>query len=272
MNKLTVLAFAILFFSACEENMPVIPEFVASGNRKVLIEEVTGVGCVNCPQGSATIEGFLGLYPNNLIAVSIHTGEFARPYTRSKYDFRTTQGDKLTTDIFGEEPFAYPAAVVNRLVFPGQTSYYTGQLEWAAYIQSEIGKSAVLEVSIDKLYNPVTRQLDVTVDLVPFQDLNEDLRISVLITESGIEDYQLLPAPDGWVSNYSHKHVLRTMLTSHLGDAIGQALKTGIEVEKKFSYTLPVDWKSEKCKVVAFVHRTGTSKEVLQAEEAPVGN
>ncbi|MEZ4950364.1 MAG: hypothetical protein R2784_13400 [Saprospiraceae bacterium] len=74
------LLATLLILASCQENMPEIPDLTnISSNRKVIIEEFTGAGCVNCPAGSAEIEVYWHSFPNNLIAVSIHTGTFARP-------------------------------------------------------------------------------------------------------------------------------------------------------------------------------------------------
>jgi len=40
--------------------------------RHVLVEEFTGVQCVNCPQGSQLIENLINTHGERLIAVSIH--------------------------------------------------------------------------------------------------------------------------------------------------------------------------------------------------------
>jgi hypothetical protein len=36
------------------------------------------------------------------------------------------------------------------------------------------------------------------------------------------------------------------------------------------NYTLPSTWKSKDCEVIVILHKTGASKEVLQAAEAKV--
>src|ERR1700741_1300369 len=87
------------------------------GDRKVLIEEFTGVRCVNCPDGSAEIENLLSLYGGNLVAVSIHSGFFSDPYPDNLYDFRTPEGDQLLNYL--GQPLGYPTAVIDRKLFNG---------------------------------------------------------------------------------------------------------------------------------------------------------
>lgn len=249
-------------------NPEVIPIDTTVANRKVLIEEFTGVGCVNCPAGSKEIENLLARYPNNLIAISIHAGFFSKPYTNSVYDFRTDDADDLVGTYFGGEPFAYPSATINRQK-TNTGSFYVTLQSWPGLIQEEIDEDVQVSLAMDHTYNEGSREMSLTVTIDPEETISNDLRISVLVTESGVVDYQLLPDPDGWTSDYKHKHILREIITPFDGDIVsGQELIPGAPVERTFTYTLPTDWNAEECTVVALVHKnTPTSKEVLNAEE-----
>ncbi|MEZ5057232.1 MAG: Omp28-related outer membrane protein [Saprospiraceae bacterium] len=267
------LLATLLILASCQENMPEIPDLTnISSNRKVIIEEFTGAGCVNCPAGSAEIESLLAQFPNNLIAVSIHTGTFARPYTNSKYDFRTVDGDKLTKDFFGEEPFSYPSAIIDRKKL-GQGTHYVGQTSWAGLIVSQIGEGASVSLELRKSFDVNTRNLSLDVDILPLDDLPSDCRLSLLLTETGIVDYQLLPSPVGWKADYNHKHVLRDIISNFDGDVISEPLTSGNTVTKKYTYQLDEDWDPAKCNVIALIHRfESDNKVVLQAEEAHVAD
>ncbi|MCB0661246.1 MAG: Omp28-related outer membrane protein [Saprospiraceae bacterium] len=273
LKNLFSLSLIVLLAASCQENMPVIPDLTTiSSNKKVIIEEFTGVACVNCPAGSAEIESLLAQFPNNLIAVSIHTGNFARPYTSSKYDFRTEDGDRITGDFFGEEPFSYPSAIIDRKKL-GQGTHYVGQTSWAGHIVSEFAEGSPVSLALRKSYDSNSHTLDLEVDILPLEDLPSDCRISILLTETGISDYQLLPSPTGWKSDYTHKHVLRDIITNFDGDIITEPLTSGITVTKSFEYQLDEDWDAAKCEVIALVHRfTSDTKEVLQAEKEHVAD
>ena len=102
----------LLAVSSCcfNETSPVIPCLSCDDGgdgpdttevvKKVLIEEFTGVRCVNCPQGSAEIENLLSIHGDKLVAISIHAGFFAPPYPESLYDLRTPDGDKKIGEFF----------------------------------------------------------------------------------------------------------------------------------------------------------------------------
>ena len=104
---LFISAFLVL---SCEEASVVIhpdmennPEDTTTENqlRQVLIEEFTGVRCVNCPAGSEAIENLLDSYGDQLVAISIHAGFFSPPMGESQYDFRTDEGNNLMSFMTG---------------------------------------------------------------------------------------------------------------------------------------------------------------------------
>lgn len=281
MKKLLFLSvFAALIITSCKEIMPTIPPLSNKGavivdptvdNRKILIEEFTGVRCVNCPAGSREIENLLRSFPDNLIAISIHAGFFSPPYNESLYDFQTDDGNNFVGTYLGGEPFAYPSATVNREK-TNNGSFYTTLSEWAGLITNEIAEDIQVTLEMDRTYNEASRDLDVEVTVNPKTSIPNDLRITLIITENNIVDYQLLPDPDGKIADYKHKHVLREIVTPVDGEIVSdQELVAGMSIDKSFSFTLPDDWVAENCAVVAVVHRnTPDSKEVLNAEEVHV--
>ncbi|MBP7821826.1 MAG: Omp28 family outer membrane lipoprotein [Saprospiraceae bacterium] len=270
LKKSAALLCAILFYSSCSEISPVIPALGPqdSGDRKVLIEEFTGVTCVNCPAGAAKIGELIALNNKNIIAVSIHSGEFSDPTSHNLYDFRTEEGDNLS-DYLGS-PIGYPSAVINRKKYPSESSLQVNSLtSWAGYSSEELSKSAQMTLVVENEYITSSRTLNITIRGTALSNLGSDNSLSVLITESNIIDYQY--TPEGGKNDYEHKHVLRKYLTPFNGAAITDALQTGKVIERTFSIVLPNEWNAANCDVVAFVHKTANdNKEVIQVEEAAV--
>ena len=185
MKQLLFFFSIIIMCAACTEISPVIPLL---GDKKVLVEEFTGVRCVNCPSGAAELENLKSIYGDRLVVVSIHAGDFAPPYTDSKFDFRTPEGAALETWL--GTPLGYPTAVVNRKKFDGQRSLQVTKANWAGLIADESKTASLLNVGINKKYTKDTRDLTMTVTLVPTDKLPDDLRLSVLLTENDIADQQ----------------------------------------------------------------------------------
>lgn len=277
-NNIKYLFYFFLAYSliACTENKPIIPCLSCEGTvtpvnpdiivKKALMEEFTGVRCVNCPQAKIEIENLQSesLFGEDFIAVSYHAGFFSRPYNDSKNDYRTEQGDNILD--FLDQPIGFPSGVVNRKQFSGEDDL---QIEafatWGGFVGQELEAAAIMSLDLETTYNAANRILNVSVGITPTQNISDALNLSMLITENDIVDVQL--TPDGKVGNYAQTHVFRSMITNTFGNPINEALIANQTISSIFSFTLPNEWVAENCKVVAFVHHAEQSKEVLQVEE-----
>ena len=236
--------------------------------RRVVVEELTGVRCPNCPEGTATLVGLGDQYGEQLIVVSIHAAVgYDQPYAESKYDFRTADGTSMANFIGAAQGF--PSAAVNRRIVPPETEAYLPRTAWAGIIGEELVEVPQIDIKLKNTYTGASRKLDIDVDLIPTVDLSGEHRLTVLITQDSIVDYQKVNLEK--VPNYVHRHVMRDILTQPTGDIISEALVQDVVVKKNFSINLPAGWDEKHCSVVAFVHHgTTPDKEVLQAAEAHV--
>lgn len=269
-----LLAACCLLLMNCEEIPPTLnpiePNTGGGGGattRKVLIEEFSGVRCVNCPAGSEAIENLLNIYPDQLIAISIHAGFFAPPYAESKYDFRTSDGTNLLSYL--GEPLGYPTAVVNRKKFEGEFDIQLGQNQWAGFIAQEAAQAPEVALTLQRNYDAASRQLSLEVSVKTLESIeNPDIRLSLALTENNVVDVQL--APGGKVTDYKHQHILRDFITNYDGNPIPEAQKADVTTTKSFTYTLPEAWNAKNCNIVAFVHLNGEQKDIIQAAQVKV--
>ncbi|TXB67993.1 Omp28 family outer membrane lipoprotein [Phaeodactylibacter luteus] len=282
MRLLLTLSVSALLFWGCEEISPVInpvmesenvceaPQAITGQSRQVLVEEFTGVRCVNCPAGSAALEDLKGQYGEQLVAVSIHAGSFAPPYPESVDTLRTVEGEAILS--FLGEPLGYPTAVVNRKKFPGGFNLQLPRNGWAGAIEQELQEAPRALIDINNTYDAATRTLDVCITLEMADDLNaeESVFLTVMLTENDVVDLQLTPESSEPDPNYVHKHVLRTMMTTPAGNLLQEDLSAGAFVQKSYSVELLEKWDAANCHVVAFVHLGGETKAVLQAAEEPL--
>ena len=266
------LFFLLPLLFACEEIPPVVTPAspgdptlespVQDQLSQVLIEEFTGVRCVNCPAGSAAIEDLLAIYGERLAAISIHAGFFADPSTEIPLDLQTPDGDAIL-NLLGE-PLGYPTAVINRTAFVGG-DLQTGSGDWAGIIAQELSREALIKIDLRTDYDAAERRLTIDTEYFVEADFTgQALNYTVLITESDVIGPQ--DTPDGGVvDDYSHQHVLRDVLTNAGGEPLGTDFGPGDSVEKSVTYTLPEDWQVDHLEVVAFVHRGGGEIGVVQA-------
>lgn len=259
----------VLFMASCEENRRVIEPFVPSGNRVVLLEEFTGKGCTQCPKGSREIENLLKIFPDNLVAVSIHAGPFANPASYpllGPNDLRAPQSQDLFNLL--SPVLFYPTGSVNRTPVSGDMQLTLNQ--WASAISSHLEVEPAIDLSIERNYNPDTRELEVTVSGIGKQPLSGDIRLSIMLTESNIIDAQD-DLEVGIIQNYVHRHVLRDMLTPTTGVTLFNSVTTGQSFSQTFTTTIPTGWNADNMEIIAFVSNVqGPSFPVLQAASTHV--
>lgn len=272
-RNIFILIFICAMCCGCNEMSPEIPCLSCEDNgggggpdeviKKVLIEEFTGVQCVNCPQGAEEIENLISIHGDKLIAISIHAGFFSTPYPENLYDFRTSDGDNLESYLGPVS--AFPAGVVDRFVFSGEQNEITGQAAWGAYVAERLAETPQISIEILPEFDAASRSLNIVVSGQAISAIDHEVNLSVLLTENHIQDYQL--TPDGKESDYDHKHVLRDVLTTFDGDAISSSMSIGDAYDQTFTYNLPTEWDELNCSVVAFIHRNDSEKTILQVEE-----
>jgi len=274
--------FALCMMTSCEEVPPDVSRMgggntggqnddLADQPRQVIIEEFTGVACIQCPAGSEAIEDLLDIHGTNLVAVSIHSSfNFSVPHPESLYDFRTDDGDNLLNHI--GSPIGFPTASVNRKLFEGENDLQAGRADWPGFIAVELAEEPRVKIGVETIYDD-NRSLDINVTLLLADNIlaEEDPRITIMITENNVVDHQLTPesSPDTQ-ADYKHKHVLRDIVTNFDGDPITESLTAGSLVELDFSYNLSADWVAEECEVVVLVHGNGEVKDVFQAHQVHV--
>ncbi len=277
-----LLSFIAFSFFACEEIPPVVTGSMPGDNnpvppkeqkRQVLIEEFTGVSCIQCPAGSAIIKDLLGTHGQQLIAISIHSAPtFSEPYPQSQYDFRTSEGNSFYSYL--GSPIGFPSATVNRRLFDGRTKLQMGKGEWAGFIEEEKAVAPKVKIGIESDFDAVSRNAAIEVTLFVEEIITEtDVNLSVIFTENDIVDHQLTPgsSPDT-DPTYVHEHVLRGMATPFDGSPITEPLTVGAVITKTFDYTIPAEWKEDNVNVIAVVNLNGEKKEVLQAHEVHLVN
>ncbi len=281
MKKTTLYSFilVVIFFSACKEEPIVIPILSGNGNptggtsieKKIFVEEYTGAGCVNCPDGAAILNDLRTTYKEQLILVSVHAGFFTKKTQvpkEAKFDFTTAKGNEL--QLFLGEPNGYPAAIINRKVRDANTGSLVAESkdQWASIIQTESKVKAQAKLVFKNGFDPITRNLQINFQIEPSETLSGDYAYTIMITENNVTDAQ--KTPTGVKTDYVHRHILRDILTAAQGNAITEKLTKGISVGKSLNYTLPTAWKSKNCEVIVILHKIGASKEVVQAQEEVV--
>ena len=269
MKKLLFLSFADLMIAACSDKKseptdePIIPEpdepaqvdkeFV----RKHLLEEFTGQGCGHCPLGMNSVSEYIG--EDTTFVTVLH-------HTYGTDDF-TIAGSQTIANFFGI--YTAPNVMVDRVKYnvdpdEGESYYYH-----PGYLENMPQLSDMTYASI-RLYNTYfegDRQLMVHVEGQIFADPMPEMKLTVLVKESGMIAYQ----SDFWYTfngytKFRHVNAARVFLTDPFGDAIEVAENGFYSLD--LSTVIDEGWNPNNCSVVAFL--TVPSQEVIQVEQAPV--
>ncbi|MBK6964862.1 MAG: Omp28 family outer membrane lipoprotein [Bacteroidales bacterium] len=252
-----------------------VPEFpaVTELKKRVLLEDYTGHTCVNCPKAAVTAHNLKETYGDQLVLLAVHAGFFANPTASGDfiYDFRSEAGTAWDS-FFGVGMVGNPNGLINRIGYPN--NHITAPAGWGAAVGNALATGPLVDLQVINEYDATERKLCTHVKTRFITSIDRNLKLIVVLTESGIIEPQKNNDADVGVVpiifDYVHNHVLRTAITSTWGNAVSAIGTANPEsVVKTFKHIVNEAYIVENCTVVAFVYDDDT-KEVLQAVEADV--
>jgi len=251
----SIFAFALLTFGVFGQTIvSTNPE-----NKKVILEEFTGIHCVFCPQGHAIAQAIQDANPGNAFLVNIHVGSFAVPGS-GEPDFRTPWGSAIANQ---SGLVGYPAGTVNRHNFPGFEQGASGTTAmsrnvWANAAGQTLAASSNVNVGVEADIDVSTNEL--TVHVEAYYTANSPQGTN-LLNVALLQNNTLGPQTGGNMGNdYVHMHRLVHMVTGQWGMTI-PTTTSGTFVDETFTYTIPADYNGvpvelADLEVVAFVSET----------------
>lgn len=273
MKRLILFFSCFVFFTACNEKPVIVPQFEPPvSSRVVLLEELTGVECQNCPQGSAIAESLAeSVFPGQVIVVGVHGGFLTDMLANSTYSFKNQ--DAIDLELYLKPWQGKPCASINRILFEGEDLLANNKPgEWQGLVNDVLQQPHQVEVVFSHEFDAVSGELTVNVGIAPLEDISQgEFRLTVMLTESHMID----PQKNGSEieEDYEHNHVLRDILTNFDGDVIGNSLSKGTNLSRTITANIQEvvdgEWIPENMSiVVALANTGGTGKNVMQAAEA----
>lgn len=260
------MAMAAASCSNIDEGDRLIYVKPAEVGRAVLIEDLTGQRCINCPTGTDIINGIIETYgEDNVIAVGIHCGPLGFAGNSKRVGLKTDTGDEYYTHWANGTNLGQPSAIFNRKKGKGPIDNLNN---WAAEVGLIISEKANLSVNIANAYDAKTRTLTTKVGAFGVNGTVSG-KLQVWIVEDGIKAMQLMP--DGSANQeYIHNHVFRAAVNGTWGEDI--TVKEGETTSNDYSYVLPETWNADNISVVAFVYNGNgvenvAKKHIVEHEE-----
>lgn len=256
--KILLTSAATLLIAASCHNIPSderllpVEKTNVAGKRTVLLEDFTGVHCVNCPKAAQAIHEIKTLYGEKVVAVGLHG---AVAFTSKESPLFSTDAEAYYTRF--APGVALPAGMINRKKFPGKSGIAINEYgTWSNFVNQELELPQLLSIK-HSAASKGEKQLTASVEIekVEGATLPAKMMLQVWVIEDGIKHEQL-GVDDKY--NYIHNHVLRGAVNGTWGEAL--------TLGKKYSYdyTLPRVGDIENCSLVTFVY-DGDTMEVLEA-------
>lgn len=289
MKKIVVIILIAASWSACKESIPPIvfgdsetltlkdtcyqlteSEIPEAQYRGVLIEDITGVRCVNCPNAALTAASIkesattnpvviLGLYPTGFRS-------FTFPYPDYE-DLRTEIAQNVAANIF--QFGSLPAGGVNRKIFDGETKRDIPFSTWANRTNTFSGEKSIVnvEVSIQEINDST---FNINGDFVFMEAAEAQPFVTIMLLEDNIKHPQ--DGLDGLDKEYKHKHVVRAAYTPYNGTPLLTCdiseTSRGLRVEKGWQITVPEGVVVDESSIALFLnYNDNENKEVIQCTE-----
>ena len=227
----------------------------------MLLEDYTGVRCVNCPDAAAEIKQLQAAYGSNLVVVGLYPKDppgLTLPYS-GDMDLRT---DVAQTYAKAFQIEMYPKGMVNR-------KEVLGYQAWSGAIQEIFDDtiSDYVNLAASAKLNGTNIQVNINGNFKRDYSEEGDINVIAMIVEDNINATQLTKA--GEDKEYIHSHVLRAVISDDVwGDKIlGAKPSEGTDFTKQYTMALNDAWKTQNLALVVAVVNA-RSREVLQAAYA----
>jgi hypothetical protein len=234
-------------------------------HKKIILEEFTGMKCVNCPTGHALSKLLHDAHPDSVIVVAIHSYPILAP--SSWGELQINEGIAID-NLLGPAP-SWPSSSIDRTPISGNTIVLSGN--WTNAIENKLGEATSVNVEISNTYDsaPISTdsgtvtKLKTKIKVIFTNAVTTSMKLSVMLQENGIIAPQ--ETPTGVNMAYVHEFTLRDMFTPYNGVSLSQTNIAGRTYEKEFEMYIPIGWNMNASHVVAIVHEEGTGNKVLQA-------
>lgn len=288
-TSLTLSVILSLFVFSCKEHGPSVDfgkgalvgedtvykttNAVIPQPKRVLVEEMTGVHCSNCPDAAQILKSSADNNGGNVLIIGYHptkTG-FTEPINTqgitSMYDFRREKATDVINSVFGGLA-GMPLAVIDRQQIGGE--YYTYKTEWSKLIEDRLKGPTPINIDIASALDNGANEAVVIVSITYTADVDKKNNLHVAIIENDIVDAQYTTTQI--LANYNHEHVFRSLITPVTGAAIPEKVEpkvAGKVYERRFTVAIDKEWNINNCKIIAYVtNNEADDKEVVQAAEA----
>lgn len=249
--------------------------------QKVLIEDMTGQYCGNCPRAAVIADSMRRTYPGRVFATEVHvTDYFAKPRPpHFPIDFRVPGVSEELDRVFDLSNRGLPQGAVNRAPFAQANGDRVATFSlWPGLVAAELAKAPSVDLRVTPIFNSSTRLLSLRVSTKYLESMSgRDMRLGIMLVEDGLvgaqKDYRLPRAtnPEQTVEDYEHHDVMRVALLGTFGTPQVTGPSAGQQFNQYLSYQMPAAsvWNDRKMAVIAYI-ADGTTRQIVQVTEVKI--
>lgn len=249
-KKLSYILLLTVALASCQvipNDNQMIPVEGHDPQRRVLLVEFTGIGCVNCPNAAAQAHELLAQYPQHLTVVEVHSAISSFTHTAiPANDFTCPEADTLFASQGGTATTPLPTGCIN--LQSGLQDFKA----WPQLVYSAVRKPAAATLQLE------VTECDVRSIVLRYSCDGDSASLAAHYTLMLwlVEDSIVAPQsmPDGsTMLDYVHNHVLRG---SVLASIQGEPYCPAADGERQTHFVVPEGINGqticmENCSVVA---------------------
>lgn len=278
-TKLLPLLCIFVFAISCKEQAPFIDteleiklfkdttyfanQTPVPQDQNVLIEDITGVRCPNCPDAAKVAHDLIDEFPTRVAVSTIHPNILRTLTTPITDDFRTEEGTLIVREILGE-PTGLPQGAINRIFFDGSATLTSSEDSWRGKTQTVLAQKSKANLELEVTENKNQKVVSVNCKSTFLEDQSVPVRLTVQVVESHLVSKQ--KTAKGVLDGYEHNFVLREIITPYYGIKLGQSLPKKNQVfEKGVTINIRPEWEYKNCTIIVMINRFGESnREIVQ--------
>ena len=238
-------------------------------NKNVLLVDITGVGCNNCPDAAITAKNILKLNSGRVNLMAVYPYMFkGYPLTNPHAGYDTVNTEDADNYISGLGSLqGLPTGFVDQV--KQNNSYFIPATTWNVLVDNRLKESTPVNIDLTSKWIASENKSRLEVKLTYNQNLDtaKKHRIHIAILESGIIGKQAnRDTVGGYQYFYKFDHVLRRLITPPTGELLKEKLLAGRVFEKHYYIAPRNNWKPENLTALVWV-TNDADKEVFHSKE-----
>lgn len=233
-------------------------------HKAVLIEDITGVRCNNCPAAALEAVSILNKKTDDSVVVmALYAGDYLTNFTTPWKDFPVLNSN-ASNQILSQlgVPTGLPNGYVDRAIFGAQTSRVNAYKTWGSLVDERLRLTTPVNISLQK--SIAGRILTLKMKLEYTSSVSGTQKYALYLTESEIVSKQTTLT--SYDENYVHNHVLRESIGNAVGIALTETLIPGRVFEKEVDFDIPADYDIQHCHIVCVITDSVT-EEVINVRQ-----